>query len=107
MVSTTEQKRRYRIKYPEKVKEQRKKYLDNKIKNNPDLIKKAGDKLRQDFTRLTKISFDDVLPKFCFVCGAVDDLEIHHKKYVYPIKEEDLVRLCKRHHVEEHQKVFL
>ena len=105
MTSTPEQRRRYRAKYPEKIKEQRRKYLDNKIKNNPDLIKKASDKLRQDFNRLTKITFDDVLPKCCAVCGSTYDLHIHHKKYVYPIKEEDLIRLCSKHHIEEHQKV--
>lgn len=105
MVSTTAQRKRYRDKYPEKVKEQKRKYLDRKIKNNPELIEKANDKLRHYFNTLTRILFNDVLPKWCAVCGTNDDLHIHHKRYVYPINETDLVRLCRRHHVEEHQKV--
>lgn len=105
MVSTPEQRRRYRERYPEKVKEQRRRYLEKRIRENPELIKKASDKLRNDFNRLTRILYDDILPRECAVCGTNEDLQIHHKVYEFPIKEEHLVRFCRRHHIEEHQKM--
>lgn len=46
-----------------------------------------------------------MLPKECVACGSKEDLHIHHKRYKYPIRITDLVRLCRRCHVEIHQKV--
>ena len=105
MVSTPRQRRRYRERYPEKVKEQRIRYLDKKIKNELGGIARVEKKLRQEFTRLTRLLFDDMLPKECCFCKSGEDLEIHHIRYVYPLKIKDLVRLCKKCHIEEHQRV--
>jgi len=104
MISNAEQNRRWRSKYPEKVKAQRIRYLDKKIKNNPEEFKAFENKFRQMFNKLTRLMFNDELPKFCAVCGSFDDLQIHHIRYVYPIIKKDIVRLCSRCHIEEHQK---
>lgn len=100
------QKARYRKRHPEKTREQRLKYLDRKFKVNPELMKKLKGQLHNDFNRLTRILFDGVLPKKCAVCSSEWDLQIHHKRYAYPILLEDLERLCRKHHIEEHQKLL-
>ena len=105
MTWSIEARRRWREKYPEKVKQHRITYLDKKIKANPEGIKKVGEKLRLQFNYLTRLLFADVLPKECAVCGTNEYLHIHHIRYIYPIKKEDLMVLCPKHHVEEHQKV--
>lgn len=104
-----EQKRRWRKKYPEKVKEEKRKYLDRKlqkrIKENPSYLDKLKGKLLSDFDRLTRLIFKDKLEMKCRNCGSLKDLHIHHRQYKYPIVKEDLVILCMRCHVLEHQRV--
>ena len=97
-----EQNRRYRIKYPEKVREQRKRYLDKKFRESPELMKKLEGQLKTDFDRLTRILYDNILQKKCEKCGKTENLHIHHKRYVYPIVKEDLIRLCRECHNLEH-----
>ncbi|KKN58838.1 hypothetical protein LCGC14_0548440 [marine sediment metagenome] len=104
-----EQRIRYRKKYPEKVKEERRKYLDRKlqkrIKEEPSYLYKLKGKLLSDFDRLTRLTFKDKLEMKCKNCGSLKDLHIHHKQYKYPIVEEDLVVLCRPCHILEHQRV--
>lgn len=100
-----EQKKLYKLRYPEKRKETRRKYLDNRFRKNPELMEGLKGRLRNDFGRLTRLMFDEVLPRRCYVCGAIEDLQIHHMRYVFPIQEADLVRLCRRCHLAEHWKV--
>lgn len=100
-----EKRRRYRERYPEKIKERRRKYLDNKFRNNPELMKKLKGQLQSDFCRLTRLLFDDVLPRVCAECGTTEDLEIYHKRFSYPIMREDLRRMCRRCRLEERQKI--
>lgn len=110
MVSTKEQRRRYRKKYPEKVKEQRKKYLEKKlikrIEDNPNYEIKLERKFISDFNRLTRLKFNNILPKYCMICNSRDNLQIHHIQYKYPIIEKDLKRLCQKCHKEEHQRII-
>ena len=103
------QNRTWKQRHPEMVKQQRIRYLDKKIHKeideNPEYLDKLKGKLLYEFDRLTRLMFKSVLPDFCENCGATEDLHIHHKQYVYPIVKEDLIRLCRRCHIEEHQKV--
>lgn len=113
MVSKEQQKRdqakRYRQRYPEKVKEMKKRYCERKIitemKNNPEKLDKVRGKLLRYFGYVTRYEFDEILPKECERCGMVYDLHIHHLIYQYPVKLEHLVRLCRRCHTEEHQRL--
>ncbi len=109
MVSTPEQRRRYRQKYPEKVKEQRRRYYDKKIrerlKKEPKHLDKLKGRLLHQFDRLTRLTFGDKLGRICKECGEERDLHIHHIRYVYPIKESDLKVLCRGCHILEHQKI--
>jgi hypothetical protein len=109
-ISNAEQSKRWRRKYPEKVREQRRKYLDRKIirkfKEDCNFQNKIKEKLRADFGRLTKLMYNDLLPKYCEICGETEDLHIHHKKYEYPILTKDLIRLCRRCHNLEHQRII-
>ena len=75
------------------------------LKENPKEMEKFEMKFRQMFTKLTRLQFGEVLPKECAICKTNIDLQIHHIRYVYPIKKKDLVRLCRQHHTEEHQKI--
>jgi hypothetical protein len=104
-ISKAEQCRRWRRKYPEKVREQKRKYLERKILKNPDNLKHIQDRILQDFDRLTRLTFKDKLPTYCEICGSVEELHIHHKRYAYPIIRDDLIRLCARCHRLEHQKI--
>ena len=108
MVSTPEQRRRYRQKYPEKVKEQRKRYYDKKvrerIKDDPKHLEKLKGRLLHQFDRLTSLTFRDKLPGRCRECGEERDLHIHHIRYLYPIKASDLKVLCRECQMLEHQK---
>lgn len=108
-MTKAEQRRRYRKKYPEKIKDERRKYLDKKlrkeIKENPEVLEKIKGKLLSQFDKLTRLTFDDKLPKRCEDCGISVDLHIHHMQYVYPIELKHLIRLCRRCHVLEHQKL--
>lgn len=111
-MSKGEMNRRWRQKYPEKVRLQRRNYLERKliksIKENPVYLDKLKGKLLGEFERLTRIMFDDKLPRRCADCGCFDvsdDLQIHHIRYVFPIVEGDLVRLCRCCHVLEHQRI--
>lgn len=109
MVSTAEQRRRYRRKYPDKLREQKKRYLDKmfkkKLDDDPEYFIVIEKRLKMLFCKLTKMFFDDVLPKECYVCKSTEDLQIHHIRYCYPVQEKDIVRLCRRCHVLEHQKI--
>jgi len=58
-----------------------------------------------DFRSFTRIKFDPILPQRCQECGGKEDLQIHHIHYRSPIRLKDLVRLCRRCHVLEHQRV--
>jgi hypothetical protein len=60
---------------------------------------------RSNFGRLTRLKFWLELPHYCQVCNTLQDLQIHHVSYTYPINIKDLVVLCAKHHIEEHQKV--
>ena len=110
MISKAEQRRRYKKKYPEKVKEERRRYLDRKIKKKIEqdnsYLDNRKNHLIQEFNNLTRLMYNDILPRRCENCGDKDDLHIHHKRYVYPIVKEDLIRLCRRCHIEEHQKAI-
>lgn len=100
-----EQRARYKAKHPEKVRAEKRAYLDRKFRNDPERMKKLEGKIRSEFGKLTRLMYDEVLPKSCENCGATEDLHIHHKRYVYPIEREDIVRLCRRCHVEWHQRI--
>lgn len=107
-IQRREQKRRYRQKYPEKVKEKRIRYLDKKIRKRleqePEYLDKLKGKLLMQFDRLTRLMFKDKLPRICQECKAEEDLHIHHIRYVYPINPKDLMVLCRRCHILEHQR---
>lgn len=85
------QMRRYRNRHPEKFKALSKLSVEKKI------IKNIGE--------LTRNLFNDKLPKYCEKCGSTKDLNIHHKRYTYPIIKSDLVRLCHKCHVETHNEL--
>ncbi len=103
-----EENRRWRRKYPEKVKEMRISYLDRKllkrIKKDSKYLDKLKGKLLSDFDRLTRLIYKDKLEKKCSDCDSFEDLHIHHKQYKYPIVKEDLVVLCRKCHILEHQR---
>ncbi len=86
-----EQNRRYRKKHPEIVKKCR--------------INESKKQIHSHFCNLTRLLFKDILPKKCSHCGSKEDLHIHHKEYRYPIREIDLIVLCRVCHIEEHQKL--
>ncbi len=97
-------------KYKQKKKEQNRRYLERQFqkelkKNKTEMLTKLEGALKIYLNKLTRILYDDVLPKSCKVCGTEDDLHIHHIRNTYPIKKKDLIRLCVEHHIEEHQKV--
>jgi hypothetical protein len=96
-----EQKARYRKKHPDMMDASRIRFLEKKFIENPDFVPKG--ELRNDFDRLTRLLFDDKLPKKCEICGSISELQIHHKQYKYPIVIEDLVRLCREHHLGKHR----
>lgn len=108
-IQRREQNRKWRKKYPEKVKIQRMKYLDRKLKKkivkDPSYLDKLKGKLLSDFDRLTRLMFKDKLERKCQNCDSFEDLHIHHKQYKYPIVKEDLVVLCRRCHILEHQRI--
>jgi 5-methylcytosine-specific restriction endonuclease McrA len=61
-----------------------------------------------DFRKLTRLLFNDKLPKECEECGVKDShavLHIHHLKYKFPIEREDLMRLCMSCHSFYHKKI--
>ena len=99
----------YRQRHPEKIKEQRKRYLDRKVRkrieSEPDYFKTLSGKLLGEFDRLTRLLFDNQLPRYCEICGGITDLQIHHMSYIYPIEKKDIIRLCRRCHILEHQKL--
>lgn len=102
-------KRLYCQRHPEKIKEERKRYLDRKVKKkiteNPEYLETLTGKLLGEFDKLTRLLFDEQLPRHCEICGGINDLHIHHMSYIYPIKKDDLIRLCRRCHILEHQKL--
>lgn len=108
MVSTKEQRQRYKKKYPEKVREQKQRYLDRKlrkaIKENPLYLEKLKGKLLSEFDRLTRLIFHELLPKRCEICLTTSDIHIHHLRYSFPIEKNDLIRLCRKCHIREHQR---
>jgi len=108
-IKRREQHKRYRKKYPEKLKEERIRYLDRKIQKRIEqdatYLDKLKGKLLMDFDRLTRLMFKDKLPRKCKECSSIEDLNIHHIQYKYPIVEKDLVVLCGRCHVLEHQRI--
>ena len=85
-------------------------YADKKlrlaIENNPNVLLKEDAKLRHQLAKLTRILYDGELPPRCEECGSARNLQIHHIRYAYPIKKEDLMRLCMQCHVLEHQKIY-
>ncbi len=96
----------WRKRNPEKVREQARRYR----KKHPEIIKKNRiryykKQIHIHFCRLTRLLFKEILPKKCFNCGSKEDLHIHHKEYRYPIREIDLLVLCRSCHTEEHQKL--
>ena len=108
-ITKAEERKRYRLRHPDKVKDEKRRYLDRKIKKkikeNPNILENLRTKLLQDFDKLTRITFDDSLPKHCEICGLTVDLHIHHMQYIYPIQTKHLIRLCRRCHTLEHQKL--
>lgn len=105
-ISKCEQRRRWRQKYPAKVREERKRYLDRKFQKNPELLNKLKGQILSDFERLSRIMYDSELSKICEMCGSVEDLHIHHKRYSYPIVKEDLMRVCRNCHVFIHRQIL-
>lgn len=105
-ISRAEQRRRWRQKYPEKVRIERRKYLDRKFQKNPALLDGLKGQILADFERLTRIMYDEEMPRVCEMCGKTEDLQIHHKRYVYPVVREDLMRLCRHCHVFVHRQVL-
>lgn len=104
-MATIEEKKKWRARHPEKVKEMRRRYLDKKFRNNPELMDKLVGQLKSDFSTLTRIMYGDILPKECYICKSRENLQIHHFRYEFPILEKDIVRLCMKCHNLEHQKV--
>ena len=108
-LTKAQQKKLYNQRHPEKVKEQRKRYLDRKIKKKlavePKYLDKLSGKLLAEFDRLTRLLFDDQLPRYCEICGGIEVLNIHHMQYIYPIQKKHIIRLCHRCHILEHQKL--
>ena len=90
-MTVAEQNKRYRKKHPEIIKKCR--------------INYSRKQLLIHFSKLTRLLFKDILPRKCFHCGSKEDLHIHHKEYRYPIRETDLIVLCRSCHREEHQKL--
>lgn len=43
----------------------------------------------------------------CQVCGTQYNLDVHHKEYkfLYNVKIEDLITLCRKHHILKHKKL--
>lgn len=108
-MTRAEQKRRYKLRHPDKVREGKRRYLSKRIekrlRDDPIFLNDYKQRFINEFHTLTRLSFDAVLPRECFFCGSRSDLEIHHIRYVYPIVETDLRRLCKRCHRLEHQRI--
>lgn len=102
-----------RDKDPERYKilkaEANRKYLERKFQkelesNKVEMLNKVEGSLRLHLNKLTRILFNHV-PKICEVCGGTEYIQIHHKRYTYPIEKKDLMWLCEKHHIEEHQKI--
>lgn len=74
------------------------------VSNSPSLPKKVkiGNYTKDQFLTLTRLLFNDILPKQCEMCGSKENLHIHHKKYNLPIIKEDLLRVCRSCHLEIH-----
>ena len=108
-LTKAQQKKLYNQRHPEKVKEQRKRYLDRKIKKRieeePEYLNKLSGRLLSEFDKLTRLLYDSQLPRYCEICGGITDIQIHHMQYIYPIQLKHLIRLCRRCHNLEHQKL--
>jgi len=97
-------------KYKQKRKEELIRYISRKFEQLPigvnisELIHNNR-KYRNWHCRLTRLLFDDKLPRECKLCKSFLDIHIHHIRYKYPIKRCDLVRLCRRCHLIIHQMI--
>ena len=86
------------------------KYISRKFEQLPkgidiDILIHNNRKYRQWFCRLTRLLFDNKLPRECKLCKSFLDIHIHHIRYRYPIKRCDIVRLCHRCHITIHQMI--
>ena len=99
----------------DKNKEKRKEICDNWIKNNPKKIKKiAKDSYEKHKDRhflrvIANRKFKIQLIKeriCCEICSTSKELEIHHKDYSKGNSFGNLLLVCKKCHVQIHNKLF-
>jgi len=106
-----EYNREYTRKHPDVVARQRINYatrkIEEKLKIDPGYEIKLDRKIRNEFAKLTRLKFNNILPELCEICGSRRNLEIHHIHYIYPIVKDDIIRLCYECHKNEHQKIEL
>lgn len=97
-------RKEYREKNPEKVKESKRiSYQKNIEKNNIKgriYNQNPERKIKNSIRGLTRYHFNDKKNK-CDKCDSTEDLEFHHLE---PYKAEVFEILCKKHHLEEHNK---
>ena len=93
-------------KQKEASKRQKKRYFKKKL-SQIDKIDSTNKEIKFFINSLTRILYSDILPKECKLCGTTEDLHIHHIRYKYPIKEGDLVRLCRKCHHNIHRMINL
>jgi DNA-binding MarR family transcriptional regulator len=89
--------KRARVEHPERFR----KNIINSLKrrvSKPDFFAVQTRESMHAFRKLTRMLFDDCLPKECARCGSRTCLHIHHKVYEYPLQIDDLERLCRPCH---------
>ena len=99
-----EQRKRYRENYPDRIREQRIRYLDKKLANDPEALRGFDKKLKKDFIRLTRLTLYNEIPKFCERCRIRAEIKILHLRYIYPIDKQNLIFLCENCHTEVGQQ---
>lgn len=90
-----------REKHPEAIKRNMIRSLERKVKR-PGFFENWSRENYMVFCKFTRLLFGDVLPKKCARCGAESCLHIHHKVYEYPLKIEDVERICRHCHDAHH-----
>jgi len=106
MVSSNEDKRRWRKKYPEKVRAEKIRYYDKKMRENPEQVKAFELKFINMLRRLTRLLYPPSEKDVCSYCQTNKELEIHHLKYAYPIKKQDFEYLCRWcHNFKQHYQI--
>lgn len=67
-------------------------------------IRTLGEYLGRDHWKRTREGYYDRNPRFCYVCGSDDAINLHHHDYSTLGREtdHDLTPLCRRHHEDVH-----